>query len=103
MNEQTTAGQDNWTEEFQVETDKLLETLKRIISEGNARRVIIRKQDDSVLLDLPLPFGLLAGGILAWYAPVIAVVTAIGGAAARLKVQVIHRVESGEQEPDAEL
>jgi len=96
MSEQTTAEQANWDEEFQVEADKLVENLKRVMAEGNARRVIIRKQDDSVLLDLPLPFGLLSGLILAWYAPVAAVVTAIGGAAARLKLQVIHRSDTGD-------
>lgn len=89
MTEQT-----NWTQQFEVESEKLLENIKRILREGNARRIIIRKPNDEVLLDLPLPAGLGATALLLYVAPFIAVVTVIVGLAARLKVQVIQRTDA---------
>lgn len=89
--EETTTEQPAWTQEFEIESEKLLENLKDLVRQGNARRVIIRKQNDDVLLDLPLPVGIGATLLAVYLTPFIAVVTAIVGVAARLKVQVIRR------------
>lgn len=89
--EQPTSEQPTWTQEFEVESEKLLANLKSIVRQGNARRLIIRKQNDDVLLDLPLPVGIGAAALAVYLTPVIAVITAIVGVAVRLKVQVIRR------------
>lgn len=49
--------------EITVAADKLKETLKRLIREGNVRRVIIRNASGRTLLDMPLNAG-VAGVVL---------------------------------------
>jgi hypothetical protein len=89
--EQTTTEQPTWTQEFEVESEKLLENVKGILRQGNARRIIIRKHNDDVLLDLPLPIGVGAAVLAVYLTPFIAVITAVVGVAVRLKVQVVRR------------
>jgi hypothetical protein len=71
MSEQTV-----W-ETIRLQGSELLEKLKRIIQEGNARRVVI-KQGDRIVAEFPLTAGVV-GALLA---PVLA---AIGAMVAMLK------------------
>lgn len=50
--------------EIKVAGDKLKDTLKKLIREGNVRRVIIRNSSGRTLLDMPLNAG-VAGIVLA--------------------------------------
>jgi len=87
-------GRENqYVEEIEVQGNQLVEKVQGIIKEGNVRRLIIRTQDDRVLLDTPLTVGLGVGGVLAWLGgiPLIAV-TAIAAAFTRLKVEVVREV-----------
>ena len=60
------------TEQFKVEGDQLLAKTKRLINEGNVRRISL-KQGEHTVLALPLTIG-LAGVLLApWLAAVGAV------------------------------
>jgi hypothetical protein len=49
--------------EIKVAGDKLKETLKKLIHEGNVRRVVIRNASGRTLLDMPLNAG-VAGAVL---------------------------------------
>ena len=42
------------TEEFTVSSDDLIKTVKRLIHEGNVRRIIIKDEKDKLLLDIPV-------------------------------------------------
>lgn len=85
-----------WTEEFEVETGKLVDSVKALIQEGNVRRIIIRKQNDEVLLDLPLYFSAAAGALALYLAPWFTLLGVVAGAAVRLKVQVVRKEEDAE-------
>jgi hypothetical protein len=50
-------------EQFKVSGEKLKETLKNIVKEGNVRRVVVRNADGRTLLDMPLAAG-VAGALL---------------------------------------
>ena len=60
-------------EEFSVSGDKLVEKVKEIIEEGNARRIIIRNEKKEIVAEFPLTAG--AVGIL--LAPALAALGAI--------------------------
>jgi hypothetical protein len=57
-------------EEFKVNGDDLLKKVKELIHEGNIRRIIIKDEDDKVLVEIPLTYGAIG----ALVAPVLAVV-----------------------------
>jgi hypothetical protein len=64
-------------EEFSVSGEKLVEKVKEIIAEGNARRIIIKNDKDEIVAEFPLTAG--AVGLL--LAPALA---ALGALAALL-------------------
>ena len=74
-------------EEFRVSGSELLARLKALIHEGNIRRIII-KQDDRVLVEIPLTLGVV-GVILA---PQLAAIGAIAALAAECTI-VVERAE----------
>jgi hypothetical protein len=45
------------TEQIEIAASELVGKTKELIEEGNVRRLIIRNQDDEVLLELPLTAG----------------------------------------------
>jgi len=61
-----------YQESFKVAADQLVEAVKRLIREGNVRRVVI-KQDGRTVVEFPLTVGVV-GTVLA---PVLAAVGAI--------------------------
>jgi len=69
-----TAGKTS-DQEFTVSGDELLKTVKRIIKNGNARKIIIKSEHGKTMLEIPLAIGAVAALI----APVLA---AVGGLAA---------------------
>ena len=56
-------------EEIQVMGSDLVERVKQLIREGNVRRLIIRNQNDDVILEIPLNTGVAVGGVLTIFAP----------------------------------
>jgi hypothetical protein len=81
-----------WWETTKVQGDKVLETVKKLVHEGNVRRIII-KQGDRTIAEFPLT----AGVVGAVFAPVLA---AIGALAALIKECTIA-VEREAAEPVA--
>jgi len=64
---------DNNQEYYSVSGDKIVSKVKEIIKEGNARKIIIKNEEDKVLIEFPLTIG--AVGVIA--APVVAAIGAL--------------------------
>lgn len=72
------------TEEFKVSGDDVIKTVKKLISEGNARRIIIKREDGSVLVEFPLSIGAVGALI----APALAAVGAIAALVTKCTIVV---------------
>ena len=83
----TGEGEKVHREEFRVSGSELLARLKSLVHEGNIRRIII-KQDDRVLVEIPLTLGVV-GAIVA---PQLAAIGAIAALAAECTI-VVERAE----------
>ena len=75
------------TEEFTVSSDDLVKTVKKILHEGNVRRIIIKDDKGKTLLDLPVTIGVI-GAVLA---PWLAALGVIGAIATNCTIVVIKR------------
>lgn len=75
------------TEQFKIDGDHLLAEFKRLIKEGNVRRISI-KQGEHTIVELPLTVG-VAGAVLA---PWLAAVGAIAALVTDCSI-VVERVE----------
>lgn len=75
------------TEEFKVSGDDVIKTIKQIIAEGNARRIIIKREDGSTLVEFPLT----VGAVGALIAPMLAAVGTIAALVTRCTIVVEKR------------
>jgi hypothetical protein len=80
-----------WTETIKVTGTQLVEAMKKILHEGNVRRVII-KQGDHTVAEFPLAVGVI-GAVMA---PILA---AIGALAAVLNECTIEVERSADSDP----
>lgn len=79
-------------ERHETTGDKLLETVKRLVREGNARRIVIRNDEDRVLLEFPLSAGVVGAALL----PVWAAVGAVAALVGNCSIEVERKPDQGE-------
>src|SRR5579885_3075417 len=72
-------------EELQVVGEQLLSKVKELVHEGNVRRIRV-KQDDHVILEIPLAIGFV--GVV--MAPTLAAIGAMGALLAQCSIEVIR-------------
>ena len=97
MVKKTDESDRDWSEELIVTGNELVDRIKNLVSEGNVRRLIIRKPDGESLLEIPLTAGVAVGGVMTIMAPVLAAIGALAALLAEFKVEVIRTDRS----PDA--
>lgn len=73
---------------FWVAGKDLLEKIRQIIAEGNARRLVVRDEAGKVLLEIPLNTGLLVGGAALLLAPFLTAIAAIAALAKKVHIEV---------------
>ena len=89
----------SWTEELTVTGQELVERIKKLVAEGNVRRLIIRKPDGDSLLEIPLTAGVVAGGAVTIMAPVLAALGALAALLTEFRIEVI-RTDQPDREDD---
>lgn len=61
-----------WTEQIKIDGDRLLTEVKRLIAEGNVRRITIR-QGDHTVAEFPLTAGVVGAVLAPWLAGIGAI------------------------------
>ncbi|MDQ3862106.1 MAG: DUF4342 domain-containing protein [Actinomycetota bacterium] len=79
-----------FTEHIEIASSELVGRTKELIEEGNVRRLIIRNQDDDVLLEVPLTAGVVVGGAVTIVAPVLAALGALAALLTHVKIEVVR-------------
>jgi hypothetical protein len=92
-----------FTEELEVAGNQLVERVRELIEQGNVRRLTIRNSDGRTLLEIPLTVGVVAGGALAIFYPVLAGLAVIGGLVARLRIEIVRDLPAEAKEKVEEL
>lgn len=72
-----------WKENFAIESGQLLDKVRKLIEEGNVRRIVI-KQQERTLIELPLTVGVV--GVVV--APVLAAVGALAALLSDCTIEV---------------
>lgn len=92
-------GRKSFTEEIEVAAKDLIARIDALIKEGNVRLLRIRSERGDVFLELPLTVGAVTGGVVALAAPWLAVLGAVTGLVARVKIEIVR---VGDDEDDDE-
>lgn len=87
------------TEELKVNGDTLVAEVKKLVHEGNVRRIIIKTEEGQTLIEVPLTLGVVGGVVGAVLLPVWAAIGAIAALAAKLTL-VVEKVEQPQPEPE---
>ena len=75
-------------EEFEVTGDKVVETVKRLVHEGNIRRITIKDSNGVSLIEIPMTLGVV-GAVLV---PVLAALGALAALVTRCTI-VVEKLE----------
>jgi hypothetical protein len=77
------------TEEFHIDGEELLARVKKLVHEGNIRRIIIKNKEGKTLMEIPMTFGVVGALI----APQLAAIGAIAALLTEATV-VVEKVET---------
>jgi len=97
MSEQPKKDARDWSEDLMVTGNELVDRIKKLVAEGNVRRLIIRKPDGESLLEIPLTAGVAVGGVFTIMAPVLAAIGALAALLTEFKLEVIRSNPPGEK------
>jgi len=75
-------------EEFTISGEKLVSTVKKLVREGNIRRITIKNKEGKTLIEIPLTFGVV--GTL--FLPTLAAIGAIAALVTECTI-VVEKVE----------
>jgi hypothetical protein len=78
-----------YREEFKIDGDAVIATIKELVHEGNVRRITIKNEQGQTLIEIPLTVGVVGAILL----PVWAAIGAIAALAANLII-LVEKVES---------
>lgn len=92
MTEHPGEGEQTRTEEIEVRGSELVARVKKLVAEGHVRRLIIKKPDGDVLMEIPLTAGVAVSGAMVIMAPVLAALGALAALVADFRVEIV-RVE----------
>ena len=85
-----------WTEEIEVAGNELVDRVKELIEDSSATRLIIRKPNGDVLMEVPVVAGGAIGGALVLFAPVLAAIGAMAALLTQVKVEIIREKDEDE-------
>ena len=77
------------TEEFHVDGEELLARIKKLVHEGNIRRIIIKNKEGKTVMEIPMTFGVVGALI----APQLAAIGAIAALLTEATI-VVEKVET---------
>jgi len=75
-------------EEFTISGEKLVSTVKKLVREGNIRRITIKNKEGKTLIEIPLTFGVVG----ALFLPTLAAIGAIAALVTECTI-VVEKVE----------
>jgi dsDNA-specific endonuclease/ATPase MutS2 len=89
MDEKTTRS-----EEFDVSGDHLLAKVRELVHEGNVRRVSLKREDGSTLIEIPLTAGLTVTMLTVALAPALVAIGAIAAVVSHVTLVVDREVDA---------
>jgi hypothetical protein len=94
-------NKDRWKtfEEIEVAAKDLISRIDELIKQGNVRLLRVRSEKGEVFLELPLTVGAVTGGVVALAAPWLAVLGAVAGLVARVRIEIVRQEEIKPEEP----
>lgn len=75
-------------EQIEVAGEDLVSKVKELFADASAKRVVLRNSEGHELISVPLTIGVAGGAVAVLVAPMLAAVAAVGGALAKVRVDI---------------
>ncbi|WP_158278722.1 DUF4342 domain-containing protein [Rhodohalobacter mucosus] len=89
-------------EEIQGTVSEIISQIRRLIREGNARRVVVKNKDGKVLFQSQLTVGVAGTAFFAFYAPVLTAISTLLLYASDVRVFVEKEIDESTDEYEVE-
>jgi len=89
-------------ETIEVTGTQVIDQVKRLVQEGNVRRLRVSARDGHFSLDVPVTIGVLVGGAVALSAPWLALLGVIAGLVAHATIEVEREEPAAAEPPPAQ-
>lgn len=86
-----------WSETIEVAGNRLVDEVKELVQENAVRRLIIRKPDDDVLIEIPLAAGVAVGGFMTFFTPVLAALGAMAALVAQFRIEIVRAEDEDDE------
>jgi integral membrane sensor domain MASE1 len=83
-NTKTNQKEQTTREQFKVAGGEVLEKVKKLIKEGNVRRIIIKNEKGKTLMEIPVTFAVVG----AFFAPMLAAIGALAALLSNVTIEV---------------
>lgn len=80
-----------WIEEIGIAASDLVATVKKLVAEGNVRRLIVKNSEGRNLLEIPLTAAVVIGAALVLLAPVLAAFGALVAWLGKVKIGIVRQ------------
>lgn len=84
------------TERYEVDGENLLSKVRELIHEGNVRRIILNRDDDTTLIEIPLQAGVVITVLTAAMAPALIAIGAIAAVVSKVTLVVERETDDTE-------
>jgi hypothetical protein len=88
-------------EEFKLNGGDLVAKVKELIQAGKVRRIIIKSESGTSLLEIPLNVGVAGAAALTLFAPILVAVGALAGVLTKCSIVVVKNDDAVTQPLDA--
>ncbi|MCS6836685.1 MAG: DUF4342 domain-containing protein [Anaerolineae bacterium] len=87
-------------EELRVSGEQVVEKVRELIEKGNVRRLIVRRHNDEVIVELPLTPTVIGAGAMLVFAPIFTMLAVVVAYLAEVKIEVVRQVEATDDDRD---
>ncbi|AFL73772.1 DUF4342 domain-containing protein [Thiocystis violascens] len=88
------------SEEITVAGSALVDKVKDLVLKGNVRRLIVRRPNGKVLVDIPLTAGVGVAGVLTLLAPMLTALAAMGALFAQFRIEIERDLNASSEQTD---
>jgi len=99
MSDEKRKNEKTWVEEIEVSGTEVVDRVKDLIQQGNVRRLIVRKKNGEIVIELPLTPTVIAAGTLTVFAGPLMLLGAVSALVLELKLEVVRVVDEDSDEP----
>jgi len=85
-----------FVEELRVSGENVVEKVRELIEQGNVRRLIVRKSNGEIIVELPLTPTVIGAGAMLVFAPMLTVLAGLAAYLAEVKIEVVRQEQAAD-------